>query len=79
VTDAATLVRSSLHRFTYLYAILIVALPVVLGFVFQNQIYALWVEQFEGPDSTRSSASILSDTLSPCPLERATVAQTSRT
>ena len=53
MSDARASVRSSLCRFAYLYAILIVALPVVLGFVFQNQIYTLWVEQFEGPGFQR--------------------------
>ena len=46
-------VRSAFARFGTLYVVLLVAIPVVLFFVFSGPLYWLWVERFEGPSLQR--------------------------
>ena len=41
--------RGALLRFGYIYAVLLVALPIVLLFLFMNPIYWWWFDQFRRP------------------------------
>jgi hypothetical protein len=45
--------RGALLRFGYIYAILLVALPMVLLFVFMNPIYWWWFDEFRRPGVER--------------------------